>query len=236
MRWTWLYLVVAALASPIETISSVPLTLGNEAQQTKQRRHARFLRNLQQKEAVDQSSLMKQFMTSFSRNMKKAILEDSRGDMDEGERLRQLDALQEQDHAPMAMPRVRGDDDADRLSQGLEPESWSHARADPSALEDFAEELQRGLGGGSTRAEVDLLKRGVRNTIAAQRDERDERDDRDERDERDDRDEREPPMPSRERFGLLNGHRHHAHHRAMPRAHSAAVASALFLVVPALLL
>ena len=38
---------------------------------------------------------MRQFMSSFSKNMKKAILEDSRGDMDEGERLRQLDALRQ---------------------------------------------------------------------------------------------------------------------------------------------
>merc|ERR1719335_2073195 len=145
MRWTWLSLLAVVSTSPIETISAVPLTLGNEAE----RRHASFLHRLQAKEAVDQSSLMRQFMTSFSRNMKKAILEDSRGDMDEGERLRQLDALHEQEEAPAPaqMPaRMRVDDDADRLSQGLEPRSWSHAQpaANPSTLADFAEALQRG--------------------------------------------------------------------------------------------
>merc|ERR1719335_1644177 len=119
MRWTWLSLLAVVSTSPIETISAVPLTLGNEAE----RRHASFLHRLQAKEAVDQSSLMRQFMTSFSRNMKKAILEDSRGDMDEGERMRQLDALEAEDNG-MPMPGGRGDDDADRLSQGLEPRSW----------------------------------------------------------------------------------------------------------------
>merc|ERR1719335_234152 len=137
MRWTWLSLLAVVSTSPIETISAVPLTLGNEAE----RRHASFLHRLQAKEAVDQSSLMRQFMTSFARNMKKAILEDSRGDMDEGERLRQLDALAAQDDAPAALPSVRGDDDADRLSQGLEPRSWAHGRAQPAAdtgaLEEF---------------------------------------------------------------------------------------------------
>jgi hypothetical protein len=226
------------LASPIQDISSVPLTLGNEAQQTKQRRHARFLRNLQQKEAVDQSSLMKQFMSSFSRNMKKAILEDSRGDMDEGERLRQLDALHEQE-APAQMPaRMRGDDDADRLSQGLEPRSWSHAQpaADPSALADFAEQLQRGFPGLAGRS---ATPQEVRENFAEEYSEELQpglsgRP----------REVREPPSeerePSRERVGLLNGHRHHAHRAmpeaTMPEAHSAAMASALFLVVQALLL
>ena len=156
---------------------------------------------------MDQSSLMRQFMTSFSRNMKKAILEDSRGDMDEGERLRQLDALQSQDNEG-EMPRAGGDDDADRLSQGLEPRSWSHGQpaAAPRALEEFASDLQRGLSGPPREYEPHGPPR-----------------------------EYEPHMHSRERVGLLNGRRHHSH-RAIPPARSAAVATALFLVAPTLLL
>jgi len=197
------------------------MTLGNEAQ----RRHVKFLRNLQQKEAVDQSSLMKQFMSSFSRNMKKAILEDSRGDMDEGERLRQLDALHAQEEGGLSAPRATGDDDADRLSQGLEPRSWSHAqpdnaRAGAAAMEEFAEDLQRGLGGPPREAAREAPREAPREALREEREP--------------DMEAREPDMPSREGFGLLNGHRHHAHraHRAIPAAHSAAVATALFVAAP----
>jgi hypothetical protein len=227
MRWTWPYLVVAAFSSPIETISAVPLTLGNEAK----RRHVTFLRKLQEKEAVDQSSLMRQFMSSFSRNMKKAILEDSRGDMDENERVRQLDALSAEDNhlgpARGRMPSERGDDDADRLSQGLEPRSWSHGQsgaAPRAAIEEFESDIVRGLTGpegppreqrGDPEESAGYPARGDREEF------------------------REPHTPSRERVGLLNGHLHHshrAHHRAVPAAHSAAVGTALFLVAPALFL
>jgi hypothetical protein len=224
MRWTWLLLLNAAFASPIETISSVPLTLGNQAQRKAQRRHADFLRKLQETEATDQSSLMRQFMTSFSHNMKKAILEDSRGDMDEGERMRQLDALHAEDEPSMAMPPARGDDDADRLSQGLEPRSWSHAQPaeSPRALQDFAEDLQRELSGRERQVREPQMpsREGV---------------ERDVREPQMSDEVREPQMPSREVVGLLNGHRHHAH-RAMPTARSATVASALIVLAPALFL
>ena len=157
--------------------------------------------------------------------MKKAILEDSQGDMDEGERMRQLDALEQEDNSPPVMPRARDDDDSDRLSQGLEPRSWSHAQpaADPrGALAEFAEDLQRDLSGAGPQRQVREPRMSVDDRVV----------------------DVEPGegadelRPSREGVGLLNGHTHHAHHahRAMPAAHSAAVASALLVLAPALFL